>query len=153
MRDSFCILLLLVAFSGGMVSATTNMPVEVVDRVRRAALRAHVDPKLMLAIVEAESAYNPNARSSVGAEGLMQLMPRTAGELAVPNSYHMLSNVRAGCEYFRRLLTEFQSTELALAAYNAGPGNVRKFKGIPPFTETRKYVKRVMALYERNQRS
>ena len=125
---------------------------EMAAKVRRAAVRAHVDPRLALAIVEAESNYDPRARSPVGAEGLMQLMPRTAGSLGVANSFHILSNATAGCEYFRRLLTEFGSKELALAAYNAGPANVRKYQGIPPFEETRKYVKRVLALYEKNQK-
>src|ERR1043165_7052291 len=89
-----------------------------IEKVRHAALRANLDPKLALAIVEAESNYNPKATSRVGAQGLMQVMPRTAGQMGVGSSYHILSNATAGCEYFRRLLTEFRSIELALAAYN-----------------------------------
>lgn len=127
------------------------MSEELVAKVRRAALRTHLDPRLVLAIVEAESNYNPHAQSPAGAEGLMQLMPKTAGALPVANPFHILSNATGGCEYFRRLLTEFGSNDLALAAYNAGPANVKKYGGIPPFRETRAYVAKVLRLYERNK--
>lgn len=134
---------------GGQTRAA--LPQKTKEKVHKAALRTNLDPNLVLAIVEAESNYDPKAKSRVGAEGLMQLMPKTAGSLAVPNSFHILSNVTGGCEYFRRLLTEFQSVELALAAYNAGPANVKKYGGIPPFKETRRYVKKVIAIYKRNR--
>lgn len=146
-------LILLTALLQVPLWAASGLSSEMETKVRRAALRVHLDPKLALAIVEAESGYDPKAKSPAGAEGLMQLMPRTAGSLGVPNSFHIRSNVTAGCEYFRRLLTEFRKPELALAAYNAGPHNVKKYGGIPPFKETKNYVKKVMALYRRNQRS
>jgi soluble lytic murein transglycosylase-like protein len=81
----------------------------------------------------------------------MQLMPKTAGALPVANPFYILSNATGGCEYFRRLLTEFGSNDLALAAYNAGPANVKKYGGIPPFRETRAYVAKLCALRKVNK--
>lgn len=129
-------------FSFGLKAA------DLTEKIRQAALRSHLDPKLVMAIVEVESNNYRKAVSPKGAQGLMQLMPKTASELGVPNSFHMLSNLTGGCEYFRKLLTEFGSESLALAAYNAGPHKVRKFGKIPPYKETRLYVKKVLALYE-----
>ena len=108
-----------------------------------------VDPKLVQAVIQVESGYNARARSRVGAKGLMQLMPGTAVELAVANAYDPDENVRGGTTYLRKMLDRFQgSVELAVAAYNAGPEAVERHGGVPPYPETRDYVRRVLALYQ-----
>jgi soluble lytic murein transglycosylase-like protein len=107
-----------------------------------------LDPKLVRAVIQVESGYNAQARSRVGAMGLMQLMPATAVSLAVAHPYDPDENVRGGTTYLRRMLDRFQgSLELAVAAYNAGPEAVERHGGVPPYRETRDYVRRVLALY------
>jgi len=119
------------------------------------ASRAHgVDPRLIAAIARRESAFNPNAVSPVGAGGVMQLMPATAKYLGVSNVFDTRQNVFAGAKYIRTLLDAFNGDlDLAVAAYNAGPGAVRKYNGIPPYAETRAYVVAVRANYERALRT
>ena len=113
--------------------------------VNQAAKENNLDPKLLNAVVEQESGYNPNAISRAGATGLMQLMPETAQTLGVKNPLNPVENIRAGAKYLSSLLNRYQgNVMLALSAYNAGPGNVEKFKGVPPFKETKEYVKSVM---------
>jgi soluble lytic murein transglycosylase-like protein len=107
----------------------------------------NLDPRLVRALIQAESGYNVRALSNKGAIGLMQLMPGTASELNV-NPYDPEQNIQGGTMYLRRMLDHFAGkVELAVAAYNAGPGAVEKHRGIPPFAETRAYVKRVLALW------
>ncbi|MEA2601821.1 MAG: hypothetical protein QOF89_2813 [Acidobacteriota bacterium] len=108
----------------------------------------NLDPKLVKAVIQVESGYNSRARSNKGALGLMQLMPDTASLLNVHNPFDPEENLRAGTRYLRQLLDRFAGrVELALAGYNAGPGAVEKHKGVPPYAETRDYVRQVMALY------
>src|SRR5579872_2068191 len=108
----------------------------------------NLDPRLVRALIQAESGYNVKALSNKGAIGLMQLMPDTASELKISNPYDPSENVRGGTMYLRQMIDHFAGkVELAIAAYNAGPGAVEKHGGIPPFAETRDYVKRVLALW------
>ena len=99
---------------------------------------------MFLALIKWESSWNPNSTSSVGAKGLTQLMPETARELGVSDPYDPAQNLRAGAKYLKAQLDRFNSVELALAAYNAGPGAVKRYGGVPPFAETQTYVKRIM---------
>jgi hypothetical protein len=108
----------------------------------------NLDPKLVRAVIQVESGYNSRARSNKGALGLMQLMPGTASLLNVRNPLDPEDNVRGGTRYLRQLLDRFAGrVELALAGYNAGPGAVEKHGGVPPYAETRDYVRHVMSLY------
>lgn len=116
--------------------------------IARHADSQQLDPKLVRALIQVESGYNPSAVSRKGAVGLMQLMPTTASLLAVSDPYDPDENVRGGTAYLRRMIDRFQGRlELAVAAYNAGPGAVERHGGIPPYRETRDYVRRVLALY------
>jgi soluble lytic murein transglycosylase-like protein len=118
--------------------------------VRAAAARHDVDPALVRALIHAESAFNPAAVSSKGAQGLMQLMPATAVSLGVENALDAQQNIRGGVQHLAELLQSFQGdSRLAVAAYNAGAGAVRKYGGIPPYAETQVYVERVGILRER----
>ncbi len=112
-----------------------------------AAGRTGLHPALLKAVCLAESGMNPNAVSRAGAQGLMQLMPATAVHLAVTDPFDPEQSIDGGARYLATQLDTFDSMRLALAAYNAGPGNVRKYNGVPPFDETRDYVVKVMDLY------
>jgi|GEM_PF-6484029 len=113
-----------------------------------ASRESGLPPELIDAVISTESGYRPNAVSKTGAKGLMQLMPKTAASLGVKNPFDPAENVRAGATYLRRMLEKFGRVSLALAAYNAGPGNVRKYQGIPPFAETERYVQVVWQRYQ-----
>jgi hypothetical protein len=111
------------------------------------AAEAHgVNPMLVRALIEVESGYRAKARSRKGAMGLMQLMPSTAREYNVRNPFDPKTNIEAGIKHLKTLIDRFRGVELALAAYNAGPGAVERFNGVPPYRETRSYVSRILAL-------
>jgi soluble lytic murein transglycosylase-like protein len=108
----------------------------------------NIDKNLIRSIILAESAGQPNAVSKANAKGLMQLMDITAKDMGVKNSFNPAENIYGGTKYFHRLLKMYNGNiELSLAAYNAGPANVEKHNGIPPFEETKKYVSRVLGYY------
>jgi len=104
-----------------------------------------IDRNIFLALISAESGWNPNAVSPKGAQGLTQLMPSTAQALGVLNPFDPIQNLRGGAKYLRQMLDEFGSYELALAAYNAGPGAVKRYGGIPPFPETQNYIRKILS--------
>ena len=115
------------------------------DIFDKAAKEYNVSVELLKAIGKAESSFNPNAVSRCGAQGVMQLMPATAKELGVTDSFDAEQNIMGGAKYICGLLKKYDgNTKLALAAYNAGSGNVKKYGGIPPFEETQNYVKKVI---------
>jgi soluble lytic murein transglycosylase-like protein len=112
--------------------------------IRRHAIEQGVRPDLVRAVIQTESAFDPSARSSKGALGLMQLMPATAVELGVNDPFDPGQNIRGGVQYLRQLLDRYENNEtLALAAYNAGPGAVDRYGAVPPYRETRDYVAKV----------
>lgn len=134
-----------------------TLPMEIPFRaaIERTAERYELDSLLLAAVVEAESNFNPRVVSPRGAVGLTQVMPMTAFPHAGDETVDLHDpevNLDAGARYLRWLLDQYEgNTELALAAYNAGPGNVARYRGVPPFSETRGFVRKVMSLYEGHQ--
>ncbi len=136
------------ALEKASTSDTSTLRGAIEQVIQKQALDQGMDPNLIRAVVQTESAFNPQAVSSAGARGLMQLMPGTANELGVLNSFNPEQNIKGGTQYLKGLVNKYQSVPLALAAYNAGPGNVDRHGGIPPYQETQQYVKRVMNLHQ-----
>lgn len=137
-----------VAPTNGTIRTTRPVVVSRAERfaalVEEHAKRQGLSPDLVSAVIQAESAFNPRARSAKGAMGLMQLMPETAAEYGVRNAYDPEENIRAGTAYLASLIDRYDDEGLALAAYNAGPGAVDKYgRTIPPYRETRNYVARI----------
>lgn len=122
------------------------------ERIHRLILRysaqRQLDPRLVQAVIQAESGYNARALSNRGAMGLMQLMPATAAELRITDPYDPEENIRGGTAYLSRLLDHFGRLEVALAAYNAGPTAVERHDGVPPYEETHSYIRRVIRLFK-----
>jgi soluble lytic murein transglycosylase-like protein len=118
--------------------------------IRESAKKYKLDPHLVRAVIEAESNFDCYAVSCRGARGLMQLMPGTAGDMEVNNSFNARQNIEGGCRYLRNMLDLFDGNIiLAVAAYNAGPRKVKKYNKVPPYSETKAYVKTVLAHYKR----
>lgn len=121
---------------------------QILDLISKVSQKYGVDEKLVQAVVRQESGFNPKARSHCGAMGLMQLMPATAKGLGVKDAYNPVQNVEGGVKHLKGLLARYNgNVVLALAAYNAGGGNVDKYGGVPPFKETQNYVKSILANY------
>lgn len=129
-----------VAAARGLARTTAFDPI-----IESAATKHAVDARIVKAVIQVESAFQPRARSPKGAMGLMQLMPQTARQYKARNPYDPASNIDAGTKYLKQLLDEFD-LPLALAAYNAGEGAVRRFGGIPPYAETQAYVTKILGL-------
>jgi TPR repeat protein len=123
---------------------------KVIEIVRELAPHFQIDPQLVLAVIGTESNFNPKAKSPKNAQGLMQLIPETALRFNVRDAYDPVQNIRGGLAYLRWLLAYFEgNVELAAAGYNAGEGAVDRYKGVPPYRETREYVKRIRNLFSK----
>jgi soluble lytic murein transglycosylase len=117
--------------------------------INQASRRFGVDPSLIKAVIKAESDFDHKAVSHKGAQGLMQLMPKTSNDMSVANPFNPQENIFGGTRYLSLLLERFKSnTILALAAYNAGPEKVETYRGVPPFPETRSFIKKVLDYYK-----
>jgi hypothetical protein len=128
-----------------VASAPPQIPSgDLADVVRYYAAYYKLEPRVVFAVIRAESNFNPNAVSRAGARGLMQLMPGTAAEMGISDIFDPVQNIAGGTQYLAKMLGIFNNDlTLALAAYNAGPGNVQRYGGVPPFKETKEYIKRV----------
>jgi hypothetical protein len=127
----------------------TELPKDLPFRkpIASAARAANLDPWLVASVVQAESAFDPRAVSRAGASGLMQLMPSAATDHGVRDVFDPAENLRGGTEHLRTMIDRFESVTLALAAYNAGATTVERYEGVPPYKETRDYVRKVLALF------
>ncbi len=135
-------------FRPNAISSSLELRRKFENIVRAASYRYEIDPYLVLGMIRVESNFDAYARSHKGAKGLMQLMPATARAHRVHNVYDPVQNIYGGVRHLRYLLDRFDGDlELALAAYNAGPSAVNKYNSIPPYRETRNYVRRVMGYY------
>lgn len=121
---------------------------QILNIVSQISKKYNVDEKLVQALIKQESGFNPNAKSTAGAIGLMQLMPSTAKNMGVNDSYNIVQNVEGGVKYLKSMLNKYNGNViLALAAYNAGPGAVDLYDGVPPYKETQNYVRNILANY------
>lgn len=132
------------------IPSATLLRTQLLAQIEQSARNNHLDSELIYAVIHVESAFNTQAKSNKGAQGLMQLMPSTASRLGVKNSYDPLQNIEGGAKYLRQLLTIFKNDiSLALAAYNAGESAVIRYGyKIPPYKETQAYVPKVLSVYK-----
>jgi soluble lytic murein transglycosylase-like protein len=130
---------------------TAGRPTRFDALIEAAARRYELPAALIKAVIQVESNFNPMAVSVAGAKGLMQLMDVTAASLGVKDSFDPVQNIEGGAAYLRRLLDRYGQVPLALAAYNAGPGTVDRYGGIPPYAETQAYVRRVLQIAQGNE--
>ncbi len=122
---------------------------DIESMILQSAKKYGVDPRLVSAVAETESNYRPDAVSSAGAVGVMQLMPETASSLGVQNIYDPSQNIDGGVKYLKEMLSDFNGdVRKAVAAYNAGPQAVKEYNGVPPYAETQNYVNKVLDLYQ-----
>ena len=136
----------------GRPAARSSSSQNLNEVVSSASDQYHLDPDLVTSVIRAESGFNPHAISPKGAQGLMQLMPKTASQLGVPNAFDPQSNVQGGTRYLRELLERYNFDLVkALAAYNAGPQRVEQYRGVPPYYETRAYVARIVRDFNRKK--
>ena len=138
----FTITLVLMLAAPVQASDTNTVKATIVKH----AISMGVDPAIALSIAKTESGYRHNARSSHGAVGVFQLMPSTARKMGL-NPYSLNDNIKGGIMYYKMMYKMFGSMELALAAYNAGPGNVKKYNAVPPYVETKRFVSKIMTDY------
>jgi soluble lytic murein transglycosylase-like protein len=147
-RFSTALLFVSLFSSAGEASISSELK----QQIRDAASRSALDPLLVESIIRVESNFQKDATSHKGAMGLMQVMPKTADECGITEPYHAVDNLMGACECLRRLINRYRGNlKLALAAYNAGVANVEKYKSIPPFRETKSYVKKILALYQKKK--
>lgn len=131
-----------------LITQDVNVKDKIKNLVSKISSKHNIDEKLVNAVIKQESGFNPNAKSKVGALGLMQLMPSTAKGLGVTNPLDPEQNIEGGVKYLKSMLNKYNGNIiLALAAYNAGPGAVDKYDGVPPYKETQNYVKSILANY------
>ena len=142
----------LLVFTVALLCTTLCAPAHAADintvkaTIVKHALEMGVDPAIALSIARTESGFRHEAKSSHGAVGVFQLMPSTARRMGL-NPYLLNDNIRGGIMYYKMMYKMFGSMELALAAYNAGPGNVKKYKAVPPYAETKRFVNKIMTDY------
>lgn len=133
---------------GAQLKTENTSKTEIMDLVDKTCEKYNIDSKLVKALIQQESGFNPNAKSKAGALGLMQLMPKTAQGLGVNDPMDPKDNIDGGVRYLKQMLDKFHGNKiLALAAYNAGPNAVEKYNGIPPYKETQNYVNSILKNY------
>lgn len=138
------VLTMFICPSESLADAVSKVTIK--ELIVKHSMEMGLDPAMALSIAKAESGFCHEKRSKYGAIGVFQLMPSTAKRMGY-NPYHVNENIKGGIQYYKLMYKMFGSKELALAAYNAGPGNVKKYNGVPPFKETRKFVASIMDSY------